>query len=77
MAQATTTGTTPVAAEIDRIVGKAVDGGIALANLVESLKEVYQPNGEAIFRPAPDTLETLRLLKGTLNRAIETVEAIR
>ena len=76
MAQATTTGTV-ITAEIDRIVGKAVDDGIALANLIESLKGVYQPNGEAIFRPAPDTLETLRLLKGTLNRAIETVGAIR
>ena len=73
----TTTTQSQTAAEIDRIVGKAVTEGIALANLIESLKEVYQPEGEAIFRPAPGTLETLRLLKGTLDLAIETVEAIR
>ena len=69
--------TTTVAFEIDRIIGKAVDNGIALANLIESLQGVYQPGGETIYRPAPETLETLRMLKSTLNRAIETVEAIR
>lgn len=72
----TTTTQSQTAAEIDRIIGKAVDNGIALANLIESLQGVYQSGGEAISRPAPETLETLRLLKGTLNRAIETVEAI-
>ena len=73
----TTTTQSQTAAEIDRIVGKAVTEGIALANLIESLQGVYQPGGETIYRPAPETLETLRMLKSTLNRAIETVEAIR
>jgi hypothetical protein len=72
----TTIATTPVAAEIDRIVDKAVTEGIALANLIGSLREVYRPGGEAIFRPTHDTLETLRLLRGTLNCAIESIETL-
>jgi len=71
-----TTATTLVAAEIDRVVGKAVTEGIALANLIGSLREVYRPDGEAIFRPAPETLETLRLLKTMLNQSIESIESI-
>jgi len=72
----TATATTPVAAEVDRIMNKAVNEGIALANLIESLEEIYRPNGEAIFRPAPETLETLRLLKTMLNQSIESIESI-
>ena len=72
----TATVTTPVAAEIDRIVDKAVTEGIALANLIGSLREVYRPDGETIFRPAPETLETLRRLRGTLNCAIESIEVL-
>jgi hypothetical protein len=68
-----TTAATPVAAEVDRIMNKAVTEGIALANLIESLGEVYRPDGEAIFRPAPETLETLRLLMGMLSQSIETL----
>jgi hypothetical protein len=49
----TTTTQSQTAAEIDRIVDKAVTEGIALSNLIESLKEVYWPGGEAIFCPAP------------------------
>jgi len=71
-----TTATTPVAAEVDRIMNKAVNEGIALANLIGSLREVYRPDGEAIFRPAPETLETLRLLKTMLNQSIESIESI-
>ena len=72
----TLTAQSQTAAEIDRIVDKAVTEGIALANLIESLKEVYRPGGEAIFRPAHETLETLRLLRGTLNCAIESIETL-
>jgi hypothetical protein len=72
----TATATTPVAAEVDRIMNKAVNEGIALANLIGSLREVYRPDGEAIFRPAPETLETLRLLKTMLNQSIESIESI-
>ena len=64
------------AAEIDRIVAKAVDNGIALANLIGTMREVYRPDGEAIFRPAPETLKTLRLLKAMLNQSIESIESI-
>jgi hypothetical protein len=71
-----TTAATPVAAEVDRIMNKAVTEGIALANLIGSLREVYRPDGEAIFRPAPETLETLRLLRGMLSQSIESIEAL-
>jgi len=71
---ATTTTTTPRRAAIDRIVDRAVTEGIALANLIGSLREVYRPDGEAIFRPAPETLETLEQLRATLNCAIESIE---
>jgi len=70
------TTTTPVAAGIDRIVDKAVTEGISLSNLIGSLREVYHPDGEAIFRPAPETLETLRMLRGMLNQSIESIETL-
>ena len=72
----TATASTPVAAEVDRIMNKAVTDGIALANLIGSLREVYRPDGEAIFRPAPGTLETLRLLKTMLSQSIEHIETL-
>ena len=72
----TATASTPVAAEVDRIMNKAVTDGIALANLIGSLREVYRPDGEAIFRPAPETLETLRQLKTMLNQSIEHIETL-
>jgi hypothetical protein len=71
-----TTASTPVAAEVDRIMNKAVTEGIALANLIGSLREVYRPGGEAIFRPVPETLETLRLLRGMLSQSIESIETL-
>jgi hypothetical protein len=72
----TATTATTASAEVDRIVDKAVTEGIALANLIGSLREVYRPDGEAIFRPAPETLETLRLLRGMLNQSIESIETL-
>lgn len=72
----TATASTPVAAEVDRIMNKAVTEGIALANLIGSLREVYRPDGEAIFRPAPYTLNTLRLLRTMLNQSIESIETL-
>ena len=76
MATTTATASTPVAAEVDRIVEKAVTEGIALANLIGSLREVYHPDGEAIFRTAPGTLETLRMLRGMLSQSIEHIETL-
>jgi hypothetical protein len=72
----TATVTTPVAAEVDRIVEKAVTEGIALANLIGSLREVYRPDGKAIFRPAHETLDTLRQLRGMLSQSIESIETL-
>lgn len=69
--------TTSLAAEIDSIVDKAVTQGIDLGNLIDSLRAIYQPKGEAIFRPSARTLATLSLLKDSLVNSIEQIEAIR